>query len=64
MLVLNRKPGEQVCIDGDIRITVVEVQGNRVRLGIEAPPQRVVLRAELLQGFTFDVPGRCGPAAE
>src|SRR6516162_1214800 len=37
MLVLARRPGETIVIDGDVRITVVEAKGNCVRLGIEAP---------------------------
>lgn len=37
MLVLSRKVGEEVIIDGEIRISVVRVRGNRVRLGIQAP---------------------------
>jgi carbon storage regulator len=37
MLVLSRKVGEEVIIDGEIRIAVVRVRGNRVRLGIQAP---------------------------
>ena len=47
MLVLSRKPGEQVVIGNDITITVVEVQGNRVRVGIDAPEQVRILRGEL-----------------
>lgn len=47
MLVLSRKPGEQVYIGNNITITVVEIKGNRVRLGIEAPSDVSVLRAEL-----------------
>jgi carbon storage regulator len=49
MLVLTRKAGEQIVIDGDIRIEVLEVQGNRVRLGIKAPSGVTILRAELLE---------------
>lgn len=37
MLVLSRKPGEKVLIADEITISVLSVQGNRVRLGIEAP---------------------------
>ena len=37
MLVLSRKPGEQLRIGDNITITVVEVRGNRVKIGIEAP---------------------------
>ena len=47
MLVLSRKPGEQIVIEGGITVTVVEVNGNRVRLGITAPPDVCVLRSEL-----------------
>jgi carbon storage regulator len=39
---------EQIRIGSDIRITVVKLDRNQVRLGIEAPPQVTVLRAELL----------------
>ena len=47
MLVLSRKPGEKVRIGPDITLTVLEVQGNRVRIGIDAPDQVCVLRGEL-----------------
>jgi carbon storage regulator len=50
MLVLTRKPGEQVVIGGGITITVVSVVGNKVRIGIAAPDQVRILRAELLGG--------------
>jgi carbon storage regulator len=48
MLVLSRKRLEQIVIGSDIRITVVRVEGSHVRLGIEAPHDLTVLRAELL----------------
>ena len=47
MLVLARRPGETIVIDGDVRITVVEAKGSSVRLGIEAPPHVPVDRAEV-----------------
>jgi carbon storage regulator len=47
MLVLSRKAGEKVCIGRDITVTVLEAQGNRVRIGIEAPAQLLILREEL-----------------
>jgi carbon storage regulator len=47
MLVLTRKPNETVVIDNAIRVTVVAVKGDRVRLGIEAPPEVPVDRAEV-----------------
>jgi carbon storage regulator len=48
MLVLSRKPGEKVVIGGGITVTVVSVSGNKVRIGIDAPGQVRILRAELL----------------
>jgi carbon storage regulator len=47
MLVLTRRPGEQIVIDGNIRLTVVSVKGDRVRIGIEAPPTVLVDREEI-----------------
>jgi carbon storage regulator len=48
MLVLTRKPGERIIIDDQITVTVLEVQGNRIRLGIEAPKEIPVMREELI----------------
>lgn len=50
MLVLSRKPNEKVVIDGGITITVAEVNGGRVRIGIEAPADVTILRGELITG--------------
>ena len=47
MLVLTRNIGEEIVVDGDIVITVVAVQGNKVRLGVTAPPSVVVDRREI-----------------
>jgi len=47
MLVLMRRPDESIIIDGHIRITVVSVKGDKVRLGIEAPPEVRVDRQEV-----------------
>jgi carbon storage regulator len=47
MLVLTRKLGEQIIIGEDISITVVAVQGDRVRLGITAPKETRVDRQEI-----------------
>ena len=50
MLVLTRKAREKVYIGSDICITVVRLDGGQVRLGIEAPRQVPVVRAELVHG--------------
>ncbi|MDR0520674.1 MAG: carbon storage regulator [Planctomycetaceae bacterium] len=47
MLVLTRKEGEKIHIGDDITITVVRNGSDRVRLGIDAPAELVVLRGEL-----------------
>jgi carbon storage regulator len=47
MLVLSRKVGERVIVDGDVVIEILEVKGRRIRLGIEAPAHAAVLRDEL-----------------
>ena len=49
MLVLSRKEGESVTIDGHISVTVIRLAGGRVRLGIEAPKDVAILRSELPQ---------------
>jgi carbon storage regulator len=48
MLVLSRKPLQSIMIGSDIRITVVKVERNQVRIGIEAPRELTVLRSELI----------------
>lgn len=55
MLVLSRKPGEEICIDERISVTVVSVQGGRVRLGIAAPADIRVLRKELIAKLLPDI---------
>jgi carbon storage regulator len=47
MLVLTRKPGEKIHIGSGITITVVEVRGAKIRLGIDAPDDVPIFRAEL-----------------
>jgi carbon storage regulator len=47
MLVLTRKTDERLLIDGGIEIRILGIQGSRVRLGIEAPREVRVRRAEL-----------------
>jgi len=49
MLVLSRRVGESVVVGDDVTITVLEVRGDVVRVGIDAPRSVSVHRAELLQ---------------
>lgn len=48
MLVLSRKIGEKIVIGDGIEVTVVEIKGRQVRLGIEAPAKVPVWRGELV----------------
>lgn len=47
MLVLSRKKNEAIVISHDITITIVEIRGDKVRLGIEAPKEVPVHRQEV-----------------
>lgn len=48
MLVLSRKKGESVVVNGNITIVVVDVRGDKARIGIEAPADVAVYRSEIL----------------
>ncbi|MCH8157364.1 MAG: carbon storage regulator CsrA [Nitrospinae bacterium] len=47
MLVLTRKVGESIQINDDVKITVIEVKGKNIRLGIEAPKTTKIYREEV-----------------
>lgn len=46
MLVLSRKVGHRIVIAGDIEITVMQVRGNKVQLGVTAPREISIVRCE------------------
>ncbi len=47
MLVISRKAGERLCIGDDVTITILEVAGSTVRIGVEAPAEVPVYRYEI-----------------
>jgi carbon storage regulator len=49
MLVLSRKPEERIVIDERITITILEIHGDRIRIGIDAPKEMPILREELIK---------------
>lgn len=49
MLILSRKPGDAILIDGGIRVVVLACEGGGVRLGIEAPASVGILREEIVK---------------
>ncbi len=54
MLVLSRKPGEALRVGDEVEITVVEVKGDLVRIGIEAPRNVQVWRKELWEAIVAE----------
>ncbi|TFC02797.1 carbon storage regulator CsrA [Cryobacterium adonitolivorans] len=52
MLVLTRKQGEKILIGDDIVITVLDVRGDSIRLGVDAPRGISIQRAEILKAVT------------
>lgn len=54
MLVLSRKPGEALRVGDEVEITVVEVKGDMVRIGIEAPRTVQIWRKELWEAIVAE----------
>jgi carbon storage regulator len=55
MLVLSRKPLQSIMIGSGVKITVVAVERNQVRIGIEAPREVAIVRSELMDPRREDV---------
>lgn len=51
MLVLRRKVGESIVLNGTINVSVLAVEGERVKIGVSAPPEVTIVRQELLTRF-------------
>ncbi len=60
MLVLSRKKNESIVINNDITVTVVEIRGDKVRLGIVAPKEVPVHRQEVFEA----IHGKPAPGTE
>lgn len=56
MLVLSRKKNESIIINDDITIVVVEIRGDKVRLGVEAPKEVPVHRNEVYEAIRRNQP--------
>ncbi len=54
MLVLRRKVGESIVLAGVINVSVLAVEGERVKIGISAPPDVTIVREELLRTAMTD----------
>ncbi len=60
MLVLSRKLGEKIIINENVAITLVEIRGDKVRLGIEAPKDVSVRRQEVWEAIQQTLLGSAG----
>jgi len=58
MLVLSRKKDESIIINDHIRVTVVEIRGDKVRLGIDAPKDVSVHRQEVYEAIQIQLKAR------
>ena len=58
MLVLTRREGERIALGDDILVTVVSIQGNKIRLGVSAPDDVTIRRGELLLDVEGSLDGR------
>ena len=58
MLVLTRREGERIALGDDVVITVVSIQGNKVRIGVSAPDDVAIRRSELLLDADASLAGR------
>ena len=54
MLVISRKINEKIKIGEDIEITIISIDKNQVKIGIEAPKDVPILRAELIEQITAE----------
>lgn len=54
MLIISRKKNESVIIQGNVEVIVLDVQGEKVKIGIEAPNDIKIMRKELLETEDFN----------
>ncbi len=54
MLVLSRQRDESIIIGDNIKITIVDIRGDKIRIGIEAPPEVAVHRQEVYDAIQRD----------
>jgi len=62
MLVLRRKVGESIILDGVISVSVLAVEGERVKIGITAPPDVTIVREELLKSASSNPTSEAPPS--
>lgn len=64
MLVMSRKKNESIIINDDVTVVVVEIRGDKVRLGIEHPPDMSVHRNEVYEAIRRNMSPSSSPAQD
>jgi carbon storage regulator len=64
MLILTRRAGEALVIDGGLRITLLSTDGRVARIGIDAPPAVRILRAEIVEQIEQETKRASGASRE
>lgn len=64
MLVLSRRPGESIVIGNQVTVTVLEVRGDQIRIGIDAPREVQVHREEVFRELETENAQAAGSAAQ
>lgn len=59
MLILSRKKNESIVVNGNIRIVVVDVRGDKVQLGVDAPKDVPVFRSEVVKKSLWNFRPSC-----
>lgn len=62
MLILTRRPGETIMIGNDVTVTVLDVKGNQIRIGINAPKEVAVHREEVFERIEREKQAESGVA--
>ena len=61
MLVLTRNRDQSIRIGDDIVVTIVDIRGDKIRVGIDAPRSMAVHRSEVAEEIACQIAGRIGP---
>ena len=61
MLILSRKTNQKILIGDDIEITIIDIRGDQVKIGVDAPPSVKVFREEIYQEIQKRKQGSLSP---
>lgn len=64
MLILSRRPGESFYIGGDVEVTILDFQNDRIKVGIRAPEDVVIMRRELRETMNANLDSAGSPCGD